>query len=95
VVHDDDLIGQVFYLPTVPHCSLATLIGLSIRYKLQQHFCEPMSKIDLLIEPGSHNTEKEINKQVNDKERCCAALENPPLVDMIRKLTQSSEAHRH
>ena len=33
------------------------------------------------IEPGSHQSEKAVNKQLADKERVCAALENPHLWD--------------
>ncbi|KAJ8931599.1 hypothetical protein NQ314_015461, partial [Rhamnusium bicolor] len=51
---------RVEFNPTVPHCSLATLIGLCIRIKLER-----------------------INKQVNDKERIAAAMENPNLKEMV------------
>ena len=36
-----------------------------------------------MIEPGKHDTEKDINKQLNDKERVFAALENPHLSSKI------------
>uniref|UniRef100_A0A7S0VS23 MIP18 family-like domain-containing protein n=1 Tax=Polytomella parva TaxID=51329 RepID=A0A7S0VS23_9CHLO len=39
---------SLFFTPTVPHCSMATLIGLSIRVKLQQSI--PQSyKIDINV----------------------------------------------
>ena len=40
---------KVIFVPTVPHCSLATLIGLCIRTKLQQELPEGIFKIDLSI----------------------------------------------
>ncbi|GAU25769.1 hypothetical protein TSUD_222260, partial [Trifolium subterraneum] len=39
--------------------------------------------VDIRVAPGSHATEAAVNKQLNDKERVAAALENPNLVDMI------------
>jgi hypothetical protein len=36
-------------------------------------------KIDLAIAEGTHSTGPEITKQINDKERVAAALENPNL----------------
>jgi metal-sulfur cluster biosynthetic enzyme len=39
---DDYYAIKVTFVPTVPHCSLATTIGLSIRYKLQQEITQRM-----------------------------------------------------
>lgn len=44
--------------PTVPHCSLATLIGLCIRIKLQRCLPEQI-KVDIYIKKGAHDTEDE------------------------------------
>ena len=33
----------------------------------------------MYITPGSHNTEESLNRQINDKERVAAAIENPSL----------------
>ena len=49
---------SVQFTPTVPHCSLATLIGLCIRVKLQENL--PFQyKLDIKLTPGSHDTELE------------------------------------
>ena len=75
---------RVEFTPTIPNCSMATLIGLMIRVKL--HRClPPRYKIDVLIEKGKHETEQDINKQLNDKERVLAALENVGLTNMVNK----------
>lgn len=128
---------SIAFSPTVPHCSLASLIGLSIRAKLDADgilspapalpgsFPEgapggrPASpsvtgrstllvdtgsatangtggsstglsppparyyKLDVSVAPGTHATAAEITKQLNDKERCAAALENPNLQRMV------------
>jgi len=74
---------KIAFVPTVPHCSLATLIGLCIRTKLQQELPEGKFKIDIHIKEGSHSTADEITKQINDKERVAAALENPSLKSTV------------
>ncbi len=45
----DFLTLKVTFVPTVPHCSLATLIGLCIRTKLVRDLPPGMFKIDLAI----------------------------------------------
>lgn len=49
---------RVEYNPTVPHCSLATLIGLCIRIKIQRSIHHPV-KLDIYIKKGAHTTEDE------------------------------------
>ncbi|XP_066245128.1 MIP18 family protein galla-1 [Euwallacea similis] len=73
---------RVEFNPTVPHCSLATLIGLCIRIKLEREMPFPI-KLDIFIKDGAHTTEHEINKQINDKERIAAAMENPNLREIV------------
>jgi hypothetical protein len=43
-------------------------------------------KMNILLEKGSHNTEKDLNRQFNDKERVYGAFENPTLLAQIKKL---------
>ncbi|KAL4419575.1 hypothetical protein ABPG77_003601 [Micractinium sp. CCAP 211/92] len=80
----DDAAGtvQVQFTPTVEHCSMATLIGLCIRVKLLRAL-PPRFKADILLAPGSHASEAAVNKQLADKERVAAALENPNLLQMV------------
>ncbi|KAA0201906.1 hypothetical protein HAZT_HAZT005523 [Hyalella azteca] len=75
---------HVRFVPTVPHCSLATLIGLCIRVKLAQSLPFPY-KIIIEVQQGTHDTADEVNKQINDKERVAAALENPNLSAIVKK----------
>lgn len=82
---DIDLDARVInirFTPTVPHCSLSTMIGLMIRVKLRDYLPNFM-KIFIFIEPGHHNQEFDINKQLNDKERVAAAMENQNLMNMV------------
>ena len=72
----------VSFTPTVPHCSMATLIGLSIRVKLLRVLPRRF-KVDVIVSPGSHSSEAAVNKQLNDKERVAAALENPNLLEKV------------
>ncbi|XP_009348794.2 protein AE7 [Pyrus x bretschneideri] len=80
----DDARGyvRVTFTPTVEHCSMATVIGLCLRVKLLRSL-PSRYKVDIRVAPGSHATEAAVNKQLNDKERVAAALENPGLVDMV------------
>lgn len=75
---------SVLFTPTVMHCSMATLIGLCIRVKLLQSLPKRF-KLDIKVSPGSHSSEQAVNKQLNDKERVAAALENPNLLDMVNR----------
>ena len=72
----------VAFTPTVEHCSMATLIGLSIRVKLLRVLPRRF-KVDIKVSPGSHASEHAVNKQLNDKERVAAALENPNLLEKV------------
>ena len=81
----------IYFVPTVPHCSLAALIGLCIRKRICQSFSSFNLKITILISPGSHQTEEEVNKQINDKERVQAAMENPNLYSTVLECVGSYE----
>ncbi|XP_010415446.1 PREDICTED: protein AE7 [Camelina sativa] len=81
-VDDDNSYVRVTFTPTMEHCSMATIIGLCVRVKLLRSL-PARYKIDIRVAPGSHATEDAVNKQLNDKERVAAALENPNLVEMV------------
>ncbi|OAD58589.1 hypothetical protein WN48_10675 [Eufriesea mexicana] len=75
---------HVKFTPTIPHCSMATLIGLSIRVQLLR-VLPPRFKVSVEITPGTHMSEAAINKQLADKERVAAALENNHLLEVINQ----------
>ncbi|PPQ67647.1 hypothetical protein CVT25_012675 [Psilocybe cyanescens] len=75
---------KVEFTPTVPHCGMSTLIGLCIRVRLLRSLPERF-KVDIFVKPGSHQSENAVNKQLNDKERVAAALENPVLLDTVEQ----------
>lgn len=72
----------VKFTPTIPHCSMATLIGLSIRVKLLRSLPKRF-KVDICVTPGTHASEDQVNRQLNDKERVAAALENANLLKVV------------
>mmetsp|Transcript_7815 Transcript_7815/g.11594 ORF Transcript_7815/g.11594 Transcript_7815/m.11594 type:complete len:153 (-) Transcript_7815:64-522(-) len=72
----------VHFTPTIMHCSMAALIGLSIRVKLKRSLPKNF-RSDVYITPGKHQSENAINKQLNDKERVISALEKPKLASVI------------
>ena len=75
---------QVLFTPTIPHCSMATLIGLAIRVRLLRAL-PPRFKVRVEIAPGTHQSEAAVNKQLGDKERVAAALENQNLLDVVNQ----------
>lgn len=75
---------HIRFTPTIPHCSMATLIGLSIRVKLLRSL-PPRFKVTVEITPGTHASELAVNKQLADKERVAAALENKHLAEVINQ----------
>ncbi|XP_023232785.1 mitotic spindle-associated MMXD complex subunit MIP18-like [Centruroides sculpturatus] len=78
----------VEFTPTIPHCSMATLIGLAIRVKLLRALPERF-KVDVYISPGTHASEDAVNKQLADKERVAAALENSYLLEVVNQCLSS------
>lgn len=88
--YEDKLHVKIVFVPTVPHCSLASLIGLCLRQKMVSCFPEK-HKLDILVKNGTHETADEINKQINDKERIAAAMENPNLRDLVKKCINSED----
>lgn len=63
---------------------MATLIGLCLRVKLIRSLPRRF-KVHIAITPGAHASEADINKQLNDKERVAAALENHTLLEVVNK----------
>ncbi|NXE19848.1 MIP18 protein, partial [Ardeotis kori] len=83
-VNDAESTVTVEFTPTIPHCSMATLIGLSIKVKLIRSLPERF-KLDVHITPGTHASEHAVNKQLADKERVAAALENSHLLEVVNQ----------
>eukprot|EP01137_Pigoraptor_chileana_P021048 Opistho-2@84262 len=83
-IDDENNFVRVQFTPTIPHCSMATLIGLCIRVKLLRCLPERF-KVDVSIRPGTHASEEAVNKQLSDKERVAAALENGHLLEVVNQ----------
>jgi metal-sulfur cluster biosynthetic enzyme len=78
--------------PTVKHCSLVTDISLCILTRLRRIFGDQVLnnyKIDLKVANGSHENEAAVIKQINDKERVAAALENPLIMQIIENCIEN------
>ena len=87
----EKLLATIEFVPTVPHCSLATLIGLTLTTKLNRELPKGRFKIDLRVKEGTHSTATEITKQINDKERVAAALENPNLLQIVENCIKEND----
>lgn len=75
--------------PTVTHCSLATLIGLGLRVRLERSLPRRF-RVNITVTPGSHQSEQQVNKQLNDKERVAAACENQQLLGVISSMLSTT-----
>ncbi|BGP37703.1 Cytosolic iron-sulfur assembly component 2B [Rhodotorula kratochvilovae] len=80
----------VEFTPTIPHCSMATLIGLSLRVRLLRSLPERF-KVDIRVKEGTHQSENAVNKQLNDKERVAAALENSHLLSVVQQCLSTAD----
>ena len=69
---------------------MATLIGLSIRVRLL-HCLPERFKVDVVIRAGTHQSEIAVNKQLADKERVAAALENAHLIAVVNQCLASCD----
>ncbi|KAI1193542.1 FAM96B protein [Nemania serpens] len=87
---DPDSLTQVLVkiTPTITHCSLATVIGLGIRVRLERAL-PPNYRVDVMIKEGTHSQDDQVNKQLADKERVAAALENATLKGVLDKMLET------
>ncbi|XP_078145027.1 cytosolic iron-sulfur assembly component 2B [Centroberyx gerrardi] len=90
-VDDVESTVDIQFTPTIPHCSMATLIGLSIKVKLLRSLPDRF-KVDVQITPGTHASEDAVNKQLADKERVAAALENSQLLEVVNQCLSAKSA---
>ena len=50
----------VTFIPTIPHCSMANMIGLMIKVKLIRSAPKEY-KIDVKVKEGTHDKDSEVN----------------------------------
>ncbi|CAJ2500048.1 Uu.00g029010.m01.CDS01 [Anthostomella pinea] len=89
VAADPNTLTQVLVkiTPTITHCSLATVIGLGVRVRLEK-VLPPNYRVDVMIKEGTHSQDDQVNKQLADKERVAAALENDTLRGVLDKMLE-------
>lgn len=85
---------SIAFTPTVPHCSLASIIGLSIQSKIRDADVlapkgDQYYKLRVHCVEGTHASADEINKQLADKERVAAAFDNPKIMNLLRQCTEN------
>ena len=74
--------------PTITHCSLATVIGLGVRVRLERAL-PPNYRVVVRCKQDSHAQDDQVNKQLGDKERVAAALENDTLKGVLDKMLET------
>ncbi|KAH9827481.1 MIP18 family protein [Teratosphaeria destructans] len=80
----------VLITPTTSACSLTTVIGLGVKVRLVNAL-PPRFRVDVRIKEGTSRTADEVNKQLGDKERVAAAMENRSLVNVVRTMLATCE----
>ena len=68
---------------------------LNLAHPASGVLCALQVQIDVSVVPGTHSTDAAVSKQLQDRERVAAALENPNLMDMVNKCLARSEAALH
>ncbi|OAA62263.1 hypothetical protein ISF_05272 [Cordyceps fumosorosea ARSEF 2679] len=74
--------------PTITHCSLATILGLAVRVRLERAL-PPNYRVDVRCKESTHVQDDQVNKQLADKERVAAALENDSLRGVLDKMLET------
>ena len=92
IVDNDNRLITVYFTPTIEQCSFASLIGLSIKKKLL-NFISPKYNIDVLIKEPKNDSDKNMNKQLNDKERLEASNLNENIVQFCATATIDTEEY--
>ena len=59
---------------------------MKLERTLQRNF-----KLDIFVNEGTHSLEGDVNKQINDKERVAAAMENLNLREMVEECIKEAE----
>lgn len=72
---------KVKFTPTIAYCSMASVIGLCIKVQLSKYVKDCI--IDVVIAGESHVAAIDLNKQLADKDRVFAAMENEGILDVV------------
>ncbi|KAL8740482.1 MAG: hypothetical protein Q9190_006822 [Brigantiaea leucoxantha] len=83
----------VLLTPTITGCSLATVIGLGVRIRLERAL-PPRFRVDVRLKEGSHHAVEATNRQLADKERVAAAMENRNLMGVVGKMLEGVDGYR-
>ena len=84
---------EVLFKPTIPHCSMAAIIGLCIKVHLGRFIKDHLIRV--YIVDGTHVSSKALNKQLDDKDRVLAALENEVLLDVMKECLPMSYSSKN
>ncbi|MFW9956787.1 MAG: iron-sulfur cluster assembly protein [Candidatus Odinarchaeota archaeon] len=77
---DEDSIS-VRFKPTVPYCPMGGLIGILIRHRLESVY--PCSRINVLVLPGSHSLEVQVNEMISNDQKYNQIIEQMKSRGMI------------
>ncbi|KAI5172768.1 hypothetical protein NEFER03_1800 [Nematocida sp. LUAm3] len=78
---------EILITPTIPHCSMVALIGLSLLYKLQRVLSTKYIT-RVTVKKGTYILEDEANAQLEDIERTYSAFINPIINETLIALIE-------
>lgn len=81
-INQDELLINIIFTPTNPEGELASLIGLCILVKLRRSVPTEYS-VKIVVKPGSHVDEQEINTKLVDSKRIDDACNRADLMEII------------
>ena len=76
-------------MPIILHYSMIHIIRLMIKVKFVGNLPKSM-KNTVKITPDTHVKQKDINKQINNKERVTISLESPNIAKILRREFKNS-----
>ncbi|KAJ5677436.1 MIP18 family protein [Penicillium maclennaniae] len=87
---------DIFIKPTLPNVPGSPLQTSGNRHRTRRSSAtgavsSPRYRVDVRIKEGTHSTGDEVNKQLGDKERVAAALENGALMQVIAKMMETCQ----
>ena len=51
----------------------------------------PRFRVDVRVKEGTHSTAEQVTKQLGDKERVAAAMENQQLMGVLKKMLETCQ----
>lgn len=82
---DTPIYIEIVLIPTIPHCSLIGIIGLSVLYKVSKMVSSKYI-VRVVVPEDAHMLGVEMSRQLEDIERTSCAFSNPTILETLQSL---------